>query len=392
MLEVVLEAESGTFRQRIDLGGGADQTVWFEPRPILLHGTVFVGKSPRPAELLFRSGGVREGLRVTTDDEGSYDTVLFSPVSLVLVELLDRRGTAFTELLSESIRVSGRRDFHLPGNRFEVRVVDARTSAPLPGAEVGASVRGRDGGNAGFEVLADDEGVAQLPPIRTGLLQLSASAAGYLPSPSPLDVEVDDDAGERQFELALEPEGEVERLRLLTSEGAPASGAEVLARGPGGQGIVWTGRASEEGIVELPESAAGGVLWIRHPSSAFLVRSWQGFSAGDAFEVWSLPPRASAPLALLVVDRAGDPVPWARIALSVAGLRLAGEELAWLLEAPAGTGADGYWETRGLPPSSVRVVAWSRFREGPSPDPDHDPAAVAVGFPWTGTVPIEVWD
>jgi Carboxypeptidase regulatory-like domain len=388
-LEVVVDLPPWRFTERPDLSDGFDHQVEIYARGVRVSGTVYRGPKPHSAMVSFRfwTGGDKYTLRVDTDSEGNYQAQFFRPTSVALVELDGAPGPPFIQMLSDSFEHDTALDFHLPGNSFSVRTVDAETGAAVTGAEVKyINYRGAPGEDLRKVVgrrVTDSKGRAALPPLTPGEVWLTASADGYR-EPEYLKVPIDEDESGREIEVALEPEdSHGGRLSLLLPNGAPAGAAEVVAtEGSNGQGF-WRGSAGPDGLVDLPARIQGSLLLAKSSLSGALARVWSG---GD--EEWTLPP-AAPPLEVSVKRSWGDPAPWARIAVAIDGQVFTGALLQWLAGS-SGTDGRGLWLGSGLPQAPLRVVAWV-----PADDTPRDPVALVSSFgvtavpPWPGIVELE---
>jgi hypothetical protein len=101
---------------------------------------------------------------------------------------------------------------------------------------------------------------------------------------------------------------------VVLPNGAAAADAEVWAFDPA-MNPVWSGKATSEGVIEMPDVAMGATLLLRHPQAASSARRWDGES------VWKLEPPAE-PLSLTV-----DPS--APISVWLDGVQLSGPALSF---------------------------------------------------------------
>lgn len=413
LLEVELQTRLGPFAREVDLRSGKDGYVLLKPELVTLQGTVYRGDEGHPATLTFSTAGGVE-VEATADEEGAYEAVLLEPPRSVSIELAGVRQEPYFEVFWTPIDPAREKDFHLSDAAFAVKVLDALTRQGIAGASVmirnvytPEEPAGDVGGNPGpggpparaarpgkrEQVIAqqastDEKGVASLPPLRPGSLELRAAAEGYLAMRRPVQAQVLDGKTDQVFEVLLEPLGATARLRLLLPDGAPAAGAEVslvdsLAAGHG----LYSGRANGDGLVELPREPAGVAL-VKHPGAAFLVRAWRpGEDEGEV--MWDLPMAAGRPLTVQVQDASGrEAAPNAELALWIAGHRLSGAALAWLTGSPPLADARGSWTGARLPRGPVAVLAWGRGVRSEAAAGSLDAQATAVGFPWPD--PVEV--
>lgn len=395
-LRVTLEVPPWELEEKVDLSDGLDHQITLRSQPIRVSGTVYFGDDEHPAIVTFQTTDRKENtgfLTVETDVEGFYRTLLLRPwLYNVAVQIDGPGGARFTDI--QAIRDDMTLDFHLPANRYRVVVVDEDTRDAIPDAKVGyMTYWQRDDGSArssGTYVMADKEGVARLPPIRPGRLEVDVSNDGYFPSGIRVQP-VGEGEGDRRLTVVLRPVGETADLRLVLPTGAPARQAAVaivpdLEGSPGS----WWATADGDGRVEVPERLQGQLLVVLHPQAGFLVRRWQ--VPGSTPARWPLPD-AAPPLALRTLSPAGEPAA-AMLGLVIDGHRIAGSILRQLTgSASNASDADGRWAARNLPAGTVQVVAWSdpgseaRFRSG-----FLDSLAVTVGYPWPESVEIPIAD
>lgn len=385
-LRVSLQSPPWTLTETVDLSDGLDQTVTFAPRPIVLEGTVYVGSRPHPATVVFATNRAQDELRVETDDEGFYETVLFrSGVYLIRIELPGQENPGFMLMTDrEPITESRVLDFHLPGNRFEVEVTDRNTGEPVEGALISCHNNADEGTTVGLKSQTDEGGIAVLPPLRPGTVRLSVHAEGYLPERIEAG-RVEESDRERSFPVRLEPKGESRHLFVRLSTGRPAAFAEVLQQEAAGGGFPWHGTADAEGRLEVPDVVRGSALLVWHPEAAFLVKTWQpGF---EEVTTWQLA-LAQPPLHVRVLHSWGDPAAFARVAVKVDGRWLTASELAWLTRSRTAATHQGNWTVSHLPEAPVEVVAWTRESQTAGLA-FLDSAATVVPWPRAGG-PVEI--
>lgn len=335
LLRVTLKVGEWEWDEMLDLTRGEDGTVVFDLEPLTIHGTVFHGKEPAPAKIAFLNGNNRWNV-VETDDKGRYETTLWwSDVQTVRVMLPDQ--PPFLDPFRE-IFESGRVDFHVPRTDYRVRVRDARTGRGIAGAKVIAGNEAHGGMQLAQHVLTNEDGDAVLPPLRDGELIVSVQAEKYA-SVEPRRMVVDDKRHE--LEIVLQPLDTRAELRVVLPNGVAAADAEVWAFDASMQ-PVWRGKASHDGVLELPDVVLGATLLLRHPQAASSVRA----AAGDG--VWRLEPPA-APLTL-TVD------PGAPLAIWLDGVQLSGPALSFAAWSGPSASPDGRWTGRNLPPRELRVL------------------------------------
>jgi len=349
----------------LSAGGIERLTVQLKPRA-MVSGTVFRGDQAHSAKLTFTTV-TQKTIKVRTDANGAYEVVLVDPLRMVVIELDGVKSGPYTELFSPVIAEAQERDLHVPKAEPRVKVVDTTTGKGIPNASVIArniyyppEATDEDAEAqkivVSLKLVTDVTGVAWLPPLRQGSLELQVTAEGYMPMPQPVEERVEGTANQT-FEVPLEPVGETVALHLRLPNGEPATRADVsLVDSLESGESMFTERADGEGVVHAPRKQAGFLL-IKHPAAGFLVREWPPQS-GDEEPEWVLPAPAGQALTIQVVDASGqNAVANAELALWVQNQRLAGATLAWL----TGTSlADTYgaWTATNLPRGPVAVLAW----------------------------------
>lgn len=326
---------------------------------------------------------------VRTDDRGSYEATFFRKGHyLVFVELEGDPREPYFEVLERSIEATPILDFHLPANRFTVKVTDRDTGVGIEDARVVSFNVSDEERSRRSKLATDEEGRVPLPPIESGELRIFAEADGYHRSEQVV-IRVEAGEEERKVVLPLRPLGSTTSLRLLLPAGIPATGTDLLAVDSLQTGVPrWRAHADESGAVDVPDTLEGTFLLVRHPEAGFLVRRWE---AGVA-ATWELPPKAP-PLAVQVIEPWADdePVPWARIALHQGGRWFRGPALDWLTSGRAAADGDGFWRAANLPPGPVRIVSWKPGRPTPSIEAVESLAAT-ISYPWQGAVPVATVD
>lgn len=395
-LRVTLEASPWELEEEIDLTDGLDHQVRFRLRPISVSGTVYFGNEEHPAIVTFQTTRRKANtgfLVVETDAQGFYRTFFLQPGRYnVAIQLDGPDGPRFMD--AQTIPDDMTLDFRLPANRYLVHVVDEASNEAVPEARVSYTSRWQpdDGSrrSSGTYVMADERGVAKLPPLRPGKLEFEVSVDGYLPS-GLRTVDVGKDEGARELKVALKRVGETIDLRLLLPAGAPARQAmAVIVPDLSGSPALWQGTADATGRVAVPERLQDFLILVRHPESGFLIRRWR--VSGEPPVEWSMP-TAAPPLVVRTVLPSGEPVS-AILGLMVDGHRITGPMLSGLVGASSNSSnARGAWIARSLPASPVTVVAWA----DPASEPRFwngllDSLAVTVGYPWPETVDVPVAD
>lgn len=405
-LRVDLQTAIGAFSGKADLSSGRDGFLLLKPDVITLAGRVFYGSNGHPAKLTF-ANAARE-TKIETEEDGRYEAVFLQAVQTVSIQLDGVEREPWFDFFRPAIAASQELDFRIPAGDFRVRVRDARTGKPIPGAavevrnnfqpeepkegSVASDSRRPRGDRAVFQrVKTEEAGEARLPPLRRGSVELRASADGYSKMREATKEEIPDENTERTFELRLEPIGETVAVRLRLPNGAPASDAQALLVRSLAEGEeVFSGRADGEGVVQVPRGQSG-VLLLKHPAAAVAVRDWQPQPEGaeEPDPEWALPATAEQPLTVLVKDPArNEAVARAEILLWLDGRRLSGRCLAWLTGRPTGTDANGFWTGNNLPRTGLSILAWApQGRQGGVAGPSNS-QATPVAYPWTQVVEL----
>ncbi len=394
-LYVKLELPPWAYYEWVDLSAGENRSVFFQPNPIHLTGTVYCGTKQHSASLTFRTNRLdhEDELHVETDEQGRYEVLLFRDGDFpVFIRL---KGTELPALL-DHVKVPEKfevvHDFHVPANRYQVQVVDSETGDGIAGAEVYADNSPAGGQRAdSFSYLTNENGIVHLRPLRQGDVTLGARAKTYLPS-DPLIEPVGDSPLEREITISLDPIGRTKRLRLLLSTGKPAINAAVRAQSALDNNLpFWEGRTDTRGFVELPDYADGAFILIRHPEAGTRIRRWRASEASGGDLEWLLAPPAP-PLSIQVSRSWGDPV-GASLSLWLEGQRITGRTLAWLAGSPVGgTNRRGKWQAHNLPPTSIKILAWTHSGSDRALVGAYDSFAVTVPFPWLELVEIHTAD
>lgn len=382
-LDIALQIGPWDIRERVDLSRGVDEFVTFTLQPIVLSGTVYYGRDPAPhAEIAFELH--RGFARATADETGAYRLTLWQP-----------RGDYFAQ-----IRIPGQKhqpfldgfllverdttiDFHVPRTDYVVRVTNAKTGIPVKDAEVIAFNRWSDPSTGEKRVsqatISDDRGEARLQPLRPGELSLLIKAAGFV-SGKPQDRVVASVEASERIDVHLQPAGETVPVRLLLADGRPATGAEAWAvrstEAP--DPMLWQGRATNAGMLEVPRDVTDALFLVRHPDAGSAIRT----IARDSQETerWTLPSAAS-PLSIATEHRPTGGR-GARIAVWIDALRVRGPALSFLTWSYEATDPGGVWTARNLPPQTLRILAWTRTPEVEITSGLHDFRSASLAYPW----------
>ncbi|MCP4658689.1 MAG: carboxypeptidase regulatory-like domain-containing protein [bacterium] len=394
-LYVKLELPPWAYYEWVDLSAGDNRSVFFQPNPIHLTGTVYCGAKQHPASLTFRTNRLdhEDELHVETDAQGRYEVMLFRAGDYpVFIRLEGAELPAVLDHVQVPEKFEVLHDFHIPANRYRVKVADSKAGDGIAGAEVYADNSSTEGQPAdSFKYFTNENGIAHLRPLRQGEVTVGARAKGYLPS-DPLTEPVGDSPLEREIIIRLDPIGRTKRLRLLLSTGTAAVNADVRAQAALDNTLpFWEGRTDTSGFIEMPDYADGAFILIRHPEAGTKIRRWRTSEASGGDLEWSLAPPAP-PLSIQVSRSWGDPV-GASLALWLASRRVTGRTLAWLAGSPVGgTNRQGKWQAHNLPPVPISILAWTHSGTDRAQAGAYDSFAVTVPFPWLDLVEIHTAD
>ncbi len=405
LLEVELQTSFGPYSRQVDLSSGEDGFLLLEPDLLTLRGAVYHGDEGHPAKLTFNTVAP-ETKEVRTDEQGAYKVVLLDPVRSVSIELDEVETAPYVDFFSPAVAESKELDFHIPDADIQVKVLDSATRKGVPGAFVAIRnvyLQEDDAGEGSTELKkkervvsqsaeTDKMGTARLAFLRKGSLEIRASAEGYSPLRQPVQAQVVDEQSDQSYEVLLQPVGETVALRLRLPNGAPASGAEVMLVDSleSGQGL-FSERADREGVIKTPRKQAG-ILLVKHPAAAFLVREWRPQEDEDEM-AWDLPPAADRPLTVHVKDAAGkSAAARAEMVLWLDGRRLSGGVLAWLAGTRPMADSNGYWTGTNLPRKPVALLAWGLQARQDARSGSLDSQAVRIEFPWPDPVEVRAFE
>lgn len=383
-LSVMLEADAWRFSKEVDLTAGSDEEVSFDLDPVILTGTIFLGRDPSPGHIDFLIGEGRS-FRVEAGTEGRYDAVFWAE-GVYAAKVTAAGETQPFVVPAVDVEQGAVADFHVPADGITVRVTDAKTGKSVPGATIGLESIWDDDQRGettlSYRFVADSKGRASLR-VRPGKASITVTSPGYAPSqPSELTVDSSED---RTIEVALMPTEVMARTRVLLPNGMGGAGAEAcLVSGPLGDQMVWRAAADEAGNLEIDAAAASGVLVIRHANAASLALPLKGLP-----EVVRLTEPAAAPLLVRTMTSTGEPARFAAISLRVAGIRLVGAALAFYTwsQAPISDNR-ATWVGRNLPPQPLELLALRR-PAGQLATGGYDALATRVTYPWPASA-IEI--
>lgn len=362
MVKITLHIGAWRRSEVVDLSSGQDANVTFDLKPIAVTGTVFYGDERAAAEIEFLDEG--EWRSVKTNERGEYATTFWWPrvhMPRVKIGSLPPYLDAFRDIVEDSVV-----DFHVPRTDYLVRVRDAETGTAVAGAEVSVGNESADTRSTSQRLVTGGDGVAVLPPLRTGDLTVKVRAEHY-ETTGPLRVVVDN--RHHELDIALKPQRTTNSLSLRLADGAPASGAEVWAF-DAAMTPVWRGTAGESGRLDLPQLAPGALLLVRHPGAASTIRPCRPDDAA-----WTLDPAAEP---LTVVSK-----PAALVALWLDGVKLAGPALAFATWSAPATNNAGVWVGRNLPPKPLSLLILPSSAYGSLA---YDTAATRLDYPWPARV------
>lgn len=243
-----------------------------------------------------------------------------------------------------------------------MNVVDADKGTPIARSMVTSFntwIDAKEGRRrVGRPVFTDADGVAELPPLRPGEVEVHAAAPGYFGGEPQRFVVPEGDAAQDRPSLLfrLKAMGKGRRARILLPNGSPASGARLLGftDAPPWR-VLWQSATNADGEVEVPEIIEGAVLLVRHPGAGALLQRWTRSHS----EPLALPP-AAASIVAKVVRADEKPARFAQITAWIHGVAVGSTALTFLTDEPPSTDGDGIWTGRNLPAASIRLLATAR--------------------------------
>ncbi len=382
VIRVVLSVGKMKFQRRADLRSAREADVRFPLVPIVVSGTVYLGRNPVEAELRFMREGVAP---VKTDVSGRYEITLWEPGPVVVeITLLDERDSLpFSEL--KRVEESQEIDFRIPIAQARFDVTDSASGRPVEGARLVLKNTWQEPGgrrSANHRAQSDKAGHVQTPRLRSGSLEVRVEADGYRVRESlvfPID-----DATNATFPIALEPLGHASPVKISLPGGPPAARAAVWLVTAGGQ-VVFSGTADLNGSIDVPEGQATDLLLVSHPGAGATAVPWSGALTETGLRLSPKGPPFSAHVVRSdgASARAGSVYVW------IGGLRLGGTALALLTGTSPATQASGLWEVGNLPAAPLTILITTappdRVNAGL-----YDSLATTISFPWSGLQTIRI--
>ncbi len=377
-LRVTLKADNWTFEETVDLRDGTDGAVTFTLDPIVLRGTVYLGREPTRARIIFGEGR-RDLLEAEADENGAYEAVFWREALYpAKVFLKDDEAEPY---IDPAVPVERSRsfDFHLPDNRIAATVIDADSGLPVREAVVGITSEVAHDEVGAMKIshryVADEEGKIVLPRLRPGRASIEASAPGYAQSePQVIDVEA---ATKRDLRFALKRLRSVQ-TRVLLPGGSPAAGAEAMVvSDPTSGKVEWTGRADDAGRLNIETAHRSGIVIVRHRDAACRV-----LPVASVEERTVLLPADPTTVVIRTVDSTGQPVRFALLTVWLEGLRLCDRAAAFATwSAMPMTDGDGLWRGRNLPALPLRMLATRNVAPAQIATAAYDSLAQLIPYP-----------
>ncbi len=375
-LRVTLTADQWEFNKDVDLTDGSDGQVSFLLEPIVVHGTVYLGKEAAPGRIAFEYAE-HDQVTAETDERGEYHATFWSRgIYFAKVTLVGDPAAPFIDPVD--IEHDGTLDVHLPNNRILARVIDARSGKPIADATINVFTEASHnvvGDMAlGQRYVVDDGGRLVLPRLRPGRVTIGASATGYARS-DPQVIEIGEST-ERDITFTLTRLDTV-RSHVVLPSGSPAAGAEALVMDAVGRDVLWRGTAGADGNLEIGTAGIAGLLIVRHPQAAAMARSLS--SVGESL---LLAPADPMPLTVRSTDSSGNPVRFALLALWIDGIRLSDQPAAFAAWSNIGmTDVEGLWIGRNLPAVPLRMLATKRLTPVDLATGAYDSLAQTIPYP-----------
>ena len=289
----------------VDLSDGASRDERVPVEVFEINGTVRRAGRPTPAEMKWDMGNDVATVRARAGPDGEYRLYVAQPGHWG-VGVRDDQGRTFVDACHVTADV--RCDIDVPSNRVRARVVDPE-DRPVPAARIDFEVHRQGPERLRVDVgggVTDEAGLAELPPLRPGMLSLSVRADRFAPaSAGPVEIA---DGTDKEVTVRLRA-GAGLRLTITSASGIPARQARVWS---GNYGVV----ADEAGLALFERPIPQGA-----PLIAFDLRGDMGFSrfpGGDSFELRI--PAPGPPIQVRFQRPDGTPVSDVGVHLAVDGV------------------------------------------------------------------------
>jgi hypothetical protein len=380
-LRIDLALGTWRFFRDVDLSSYEDREVVFDLQPITLTGTVYRGRNPVAGTVRFYNAP--EWVSTATDDDGQYQMTLWEP-GMYAVEIAVRndRSPPYRDYFVD-VPHSDTHDFHIPDSHYTVKVTNAQSGQPVAGAEVIVTNTYLEGGpekTTSQGSFADKDGLAFLPPLRSGSAKILVRAHGY--REASLSIPVADDDEPHPLDVQLHSEESGARLIVQFPDGAPCPDAEIMAVANDlGDTILWQSQTDANGAIDGPHRLKGAVLLTRHGDAGPLAHLWN-----DEAATWKLSNPTAPPL-VKVTDATNAPIPYANVVLWVDGIPLRGHALRFFGGTPPLTDRNGFWRAARFGSQRYEILA---MRQLQAPVPRS--LAQALAFPWPNDLAIRAGD
>lgn len=328
----------------VDLRDGESRDERLPVEVFEVFGTVRRAGRSMLAEMKWEMGNGVAEVRARTDADGEYRLFVAQPGEWG-VGLRDEQGRVFGDacVVASDVRC----DFDLPSNVVRARVVD-EADRPVAGARIDYEVHGPGPERLRVDVggeATNDAGLAELPPLRAGLLTLSVRAERFAPATAG-PIEITESTTEREVVVRLRDGA---RLRILISAagGGPARKARVWS---GAYGAV----ADDDGLAILESPLSPGAPLIAFDLGGAM--AFSRFPGGDSFEIRI--PRPGPPIQVRFQRPGGTPLPDMGVHLAVDGIL---DDLRFSEQALAAGGqwssdAGGRMRVAGLPGQGTLTI------------------------------------
>ncbi len=383
IITVTLETGFGITTSAIDVSSGEDEFLVLSPEAFRIAGTVYRDENRVASYRLLFTTTTGNELETVTSPSGEYE--IYSLDSLRSVSIGE--VPPFVDFFMPALDRDKTIDFQIPMHRSSVSVTDA-----LTGDGVGAKVvtYNETPASAGQNkrvvqvIRTDDDGLADLPLLRDGTLELVVSSPGYRTSRTePVTISTGEP---RLYEVSLSPAESPARVAVQLPGGQPAIGAElaVVDRLETGRTVFYV-VVDKNGEAAVPE-AIRGVILARHESAGFAIAPFQGTDTVINLPVGALLElrvTSSDEQALMVRSRA-------HVAIRTSGRWLFGRTLAWLTKNGSASDSNGFWIGKGIPTGPISVAAFSRWSDSSRIIGTLDLESVAVNLTGNARVRIPI--